>query len=313
MSEEKNYVVVVGGCNMDIQGKTANDPISNDSNPGTIRLSPGGVGRNIAENLARLQISTKLLSVLGDDANGHSILKDSKDAGIDMKHCLVLKNRTTSTYLSILNPQGGLEIALSDMSILEEMTNQVLDKNSQLIENSKLLVLDTNLPQSFLESIPIRFPNLPIYLDPVSGRKIGKIKGILDNIHLLKPNRLETEQLTGFEINKRSDLIKAASWILDQGVKEVVISLGKEGVFYADENEMDQIRAPMLSIKNRTGAGDALFAGLVYGTFNKTDLRERILMGMAASILTLTQERGTSINLSGEMIEKTIKDYHLGL
>ncbi|MCP4295297.1 MAG: hypothetical protein GY786_06800 [Proteobacteria bacterium] len=93
----------------------------------------------------------------------------------------------------------------------------------------------------------------------------------------------------------------------------MVISLGKEGVFYANENEMDQIRAPELSIKNRTGAGDALFAGLVYGTFNKTDLRERILMGMAASILTLTQERGTSIKLSGEMIKKTIKDYHLGL
>ncbi|MCP4295917.1 MAG: kinase, partial [Proteobacteria bacterium] len=229
MSKEKNYAVVVGGCNMDIQGKTLSDPVSNDSNPGTIRLSPGGVGRNIAENLARLQINTKLLSVLGDDANGHSILKDSKDAGIDMTHCLVLKNRTTSTYLSILNPQGGLEIALSDMSILEEMSEQVVDKNFQLIENSKLLVLDTNLPRSFLKSISSRFPTLPIYLDPVSGRKIGKIKGMLNSIHLLKPNRLETEQLTGFEIKKRSDLVKAASWILDQGVKEVVISLGKEG------------------------------------------------------------------------------------
>jgi fructose-1-phosphate kinase PfkB-like protein len=67
-----------------------------------------------------------------------------------------------------------------------------------------------------------------------------------------------------------------------------------------------------LSIRNSTGAGDALFAGLVYGSLKGLNVRESVLTGMAAAILTLTQKRGTNQSLNMDKIKKTIIRYQLG-
>ena len=64
---KENYVTVIGGSNMDIQGFPNNPLVMKDSNPGKVDISMGGVGRNIAENLSRLDVNTKLISAMGND------------------------------------------------------------------------------------------------------------------------------------------------------------------------------------------------------------------------------------------------------
>ena len=64
------YVCVVGGANLDIEGRVPGSPLLGDSNLGAVVRSPGGVGRNIAENLTRLKIPTRLITALGRDDNG---------------------------------------------------------------------------------------------------------------------------------------------------------------------------------------------------------------------------------------------------
>ena len=67
---EQPYVVVIGGLNIDLQGSSNKPLVLNDSNPGEIAMSAGGVGRNIAENIAKLNIHSKILSYVGDDTFG---------------------------------------------------------------------------------------------------------------------------------------------------------------------------------------------------------------------------------------------------
>jgi len=100
---KENYVTVIGGSNMDIQGFPNNPLVMHDSNPGMVDISMGGVGRNIAENLSRLGVNTKLISAIGNDLYGNTILSKCKNLNIDVNDCFVSDEYSTSIYISILN------------------------------------------------------------------------------------------------------------------------------------------------------------------------------------------------------------------
>nr|WP_255561415.1 PfkB family carbohydrate kinase [Gilliamella sp. ESL0443] len=119
---ENNHVVVVGSCNMDVTGYSDKQLVYGDSNPGKIRCTPGGVGRNIAENLALLGLDTYLISMIGDDFYGAQLIEHTRKSGVNMDHCHVVKGDRTSTYLSLLDESGEMVIAVNDMDIINKLT-----------------------------------------------------------------------------------------------------------------------------------------------------------------------------------------------
>ena len=80
VSEEKK-VTVIGGSNIDLQGFPNESLNLYDSNPGKIETSLGGVGRNISENLAKLDIPVRLISAVGNDFYGQKLIKESEKNG----------------------------------------------------------------------------------------------------------------------------------------------------------------------------------------------------------------------------------------
>jgi sugar/nucleoside kinase (ribokinase family) len=110
---EKEYVCIVGGANIDIQGFPSSKLILHDSNPGKVKISLGGVGRNIAENLVRLGVGTRLISAVGNDIYGNRILDEARNLGLYMEETLIIEGQSTSTYLSILNEAGDMEVAIT--------------------------------------------------------------------------------------------------------------------------------------------------------------------------------------------------------
>jgi pseudouridine kinase len=123
MESVKNaYVTVIGAANMDING-FSRDPLKmEDSNPGKLEYCPGGVGRNIAENLHRLGIPVRLISVIGDDPGGTLIRSSCAKTGLDIEHSLFLSDIVSSVYVALMDSNGEMKLALSDMSCHERMT-----------------------------------------------------------------------------------------------------------------------------------------------------------------------------------------------
>ncbi|NLY20375.1 MAG: winged helix-turn-helix transcriptional regulator, partial [Tissierellia bacterium] len=97
-----DYIVIIGGADVDIVGKPFNKLIEKDSNPGKITYSVGGVGRNIAENLAKLKVDTRLLTAIGNDRNGDLIKENAMVNNIDIQHSIFSDSHETATYLAIL-------------------------------------------------------------------------------------------------------------------------------------------------------------------------------------------------------------------
>ena len=77
------YVTVVGGMNMDIGGWPGEELVAQDSNPGRVRMSPGGVGRNIAHNMSLMGLDVRLLTAFGDDVYAQKLAAVCGELGIE--------------------------------------------------------------------------------------------------------------------------------------------------------------------------------------------------------------------------------------
>ena len=149
---------VIGGANMDILGTPGQALTPGSSTPGTVSYSPGGVGRNIAENLARLGDDCYLIAPVGDDHSGRQLTELSSQAGIDTSQMVTIPGHATSSYLSLVDEQGEMQQAIADMAILDAFGPDYLRKHLGLLARAELLVLDTNLKNSTLECL---FGQLP--------------------------------------------------------------------------------------------------------------------------------------------------------
>ena len=106
-----NDVIATVDASIDLQLKT--------SNPGIVKYSEGGVGRNIAECLGKLGFKPKLLSVVGNDIGGQSILNKCENLNIDVRFVLKSKEYPTSSYIALHNNKGDLHCAVADFTGLE--------------------------------------------------------------------------------------------------------------------------------------------------------------------------------------------------
>lgn len=281
-----SYTVVVGGVNVDIGGRSFAPLVAADSNPGQVSITLGGVGRNIAHNLALLGTDVHLLSAYGDDVNGERVAASCSELGIDLSHALRIAGGTTSTYLYLTDERGEMALALSDMEICKKITPAYLATQLPLLQNAQVVVADTNLSQ---ESLAFLAENcsVPIFVDPVSTVKAKKIAPILGKIHTLKPNRLEVELLSGVPIGSNADLDKAADALMAQGLHRLFISLGADGVYAAMGDErliLPNIPGRMV---NTTGCGDAFMSALVWAYLEGMDLHTTALAGLAAGSIAM--------------------------
>lgn len=306
MKNERVYVTVVGGVNVDIIGFTNSKLVYKDSNPGRVKISLGGVGRNIAENLVKLGVNAKLISVIGEDMFGKKVLEEAKQIGLDMSDSLILKDFPTSTYMAVLDEKGDMAAAISHMDIFEKLSIDFIKQKKDLIENSKICVIDTNIPKEIIEYILKNNKNTIFFLDTVSTSKAMKIKDLIGYFHTIKPNKIEAEMLSGIKINNNNDLDACSDYFLNKGVKRVFISLGEEGLYYNDGTHKNYLPAHKIKVVNSTGAGDSFMGALVYCYLNNFDIDYSARFAMSASVLTLLHEDTINPHMSVENVKKLL-------
>ena len=311
---ESPIVTVIGGANIDIHGKSHRSLRAEDSNPGSVNISAGGVARNVAENLARLNVDCRLISAIGNDHHGEMLLKLSNEAGIDMQHVLVTASAPTSTYLSVLDDAGLMQVAIADMDIIDHLNVPYLKSQHALLKQSALIVLDTNPSAEAVAWLTTSFPTTPIFADTVSTAKAVRLKPHLQSVHTLKTGTLEVEALTGLKAGTQKQLDKVADYLHTEGVKRVFITRGEQGVFFSCD-ESRGIRAFNRSdreIRNVGGAGDAFLAGLAYCWLKNSPIEETVEFALATADLTLSHDATSNPSLSVTAVNQLLEHQHAG-
>lgn len=313
MPKDPQHIVVIGAANIDLTGISATHLNLAESNIGKVSIGAGGVGRNIAENFARLaaqdlaaqdNVITYLLSAIGDDAHGHVIAAQSQQAGINLDHCQTVKNHASAAYFSIVDHQGEMSSAINDMSIVEQINVDYLSNKSTLINQAKLIVLDANLPQKSIDYICQNFSHIPIFADPVSAAKATKFKNHLKSIYCLTPNLNEAKILSGVK-----NLNQIAIFLHQQGVKNLYITLGDKGIQASSQGNKPPTHLPAFSgkIANVNGAGDAFMAGLIYAFVKNIPQPQQIKFAQACAFLTAQSESTINKHINFEAAVKKME------
>jgi len=304
--DEAPYLVVLGGANVDIVGFTDKPLVLKDSNQGTLKISMGGVGRNIAENLVHLGFNTKLISVIGDDTNGKQLKGHSQHIGLDLLDSLFLKNQPTSVHLAIMDEHNDMALGLSAMAIYDQMNLVFIKRKSPVLEKATCIVLDTNIPKTILVEVASKYHHKKLFLDAVAGSKALRAKDTLPFLYLLKVNLIEAEILSGLKYTKPKDLNKIADFFINKGVKNLCITLGNDGAYFKNDKTFGKIKPLKGDVVNTNGAGDAFMSGLIYGDLQGFTLKESAHLGIVCAAITVGHEDNNHPNLKQLLKDKTL-------
>lgn len=283
-------VYCIGAMNVDRKFNLMGDMVLQTSNPATSSVNVGGVARNIAENLGRLQSSVSLISLGGHDQDYHFI-KRVTEPFVNMQHTLQLNGYATGTYNAIIDHEGEMQMAIADMQINDEMGVEWIAGYQSLLQNARLLVMDLNLPSETVEyvlAIANKF-NVPVFIIPVSGPKMNRLPQDLSAVTWLVVNQGESETYFDVTVETEEDYQQLVDRWIEVGVENVVITRGSKGSIYGNAEGDRQLFMPPAvdQVVDVTGAGDAYAAGIIYGHLQGKTPVESIHLGMANSYHTI--------------------------
>jgi pseudouridine kinase len=302
-------VVVIGGANMDLHARSTEPMVLGSSNPGTATLSPGGVGRNIAETIARLGTPVALVAIVGDDSLGDEVLAWTELAGVD---CSQVRRRPmrTGTYNALLGADGELVAAVADMAATDEINPLVLEAAREVIEGADLLVLDGNLLTATVDhALDLAAGiGLQVALDPVSVPKARRMVAALRPdrpVRLITPNLDELSALTGLPVGSDEEAAVAVGALHELGAETVWLRRGARGSVVSDQRGLVELPAYQTTVRDVTGAGDAAMGAFCHALVGGADLHDAVRYGQAAAALTVASDATVRPDLSDELIRRT--------
>jgi pseudouridine kinase len=299
--------VVIGGSNMDLKARSSGPAISHTSNPGHGSMTPGGVGRNIAEMMARLGDRVHLISVVGRDSLGENLMNHTAAAGVWMDH-VVRTESSTGTYTAVLDANGELVVAIADMEATAELGPAQLQGAREVINNAELVVVDGNLTRAAVDHALDLASGTRTILEPVSVPKAARLKDAVDErVYAVTPNRDELGALTDLPIRTDKQVTAAIRTLHDRGVELVWVRLGKRGSMLSTGGQLLQVPALPTEVVDVTGAGDSALAGFCHVLLAGGSPEEAARFGHAAAALTISSNHTVRPDLTVRLIKDAMK------
>ncbi|KAK5576392.1 hypothetical protein RB653_007534 [Dictyostelium firmibasis] len=296
-------IVVVGGAVIDMISHPFKESgfQMETSNPGAISIKMGGVGRNVAEVLSRLQMNSLFISLLGDDVHSGLMLESFQTMNLSLNGVGIKAGSKTAIYNAIMNDRGDLAVAIAQMEIFDEITPSYISKFD--LTSSKLLVFDGNIPtesMTYLAQLS-RSKGIKLWFEPTSVYKSSKIVEpfILSSITYISPNRdelikisneiikkglIKFENIITNDINDLENIKKHSIILIESGIKYIITKMGSKGVLLAYKKDDGEFKFELFSapevpdnkIVDVTGAGDSLVGCSIYSILQGHNLTTAI-------------------------------------
>lgn len=299
-------IVLIGSACCDVKALVGRGYAAGAVNDGRVRLSLGGTARNIAENLARLDVPSRLLTAVGDDVPGRQIVHYTRASGVllEEEHLLVRPGRASGAYLALERDDGELVVAVDDTAITRAITPRVIHRWRHLLRAAALVVVDATLRPQTLATVArlCHQAGVGLCLEPVSVALAPRIAPFLADATLLTPNMREAAVLAAMPVTNREEALLAARALQERGAGTVIITMAGAGAVYASAAASGHVPAVQTEPVDSTGAGDALTAGVIFGLLNNFVLDEAVTFGTAMASLTMLTSETVRADLSLERV-----------
>ena len=279
-------ITIVGSLNMDLVIRSPRIPQPGETIIGSeFQTIPGGKGANQAVAAARLGGQVTMVGRVGEDTFADVLLDNLASAEIDASFVQRDGQAASGVALIVVDDHGENIIVVASGANMR-MTEKDAEAAEAAIANSDVLLLQLEVPLPVVKRAAqiAQSHNITVVLNPAPARELPP--DLLASVDVLVPNESETALLTGLPTESQTELEKAASHLLDSGVRSVVITLGKRGAYLASTDYESKIyEAFSIQPVDTTAAGDAFVAGLVVNYGAGKTLPEAIRWGNAAGAL----------------------------
>lgn len=301
-------VAVIGTIFMDCKGFAKQRYNPAGRNLGSVKFVHGGVGRNVAENMANLGVKTSFVSSVDKSGVGKEVLHRLSAVGINLDYVLETEVRGMGLWLAILDDSGDLAGSVSQMPDLVVLENYIAEKGDEFISRTSHIVLELDLNEHITRQVIglAKNANRPVYGIP------GNLSVILDNMDILSGltcficNNIEAGRLIGKDLSniKPEELQKELIGFVDKtGLGSMVITLGAEGCVYFDSRSRHAGYQPIFpaTVVDTSGAGDAFFSGTVMGLIKGNLLKQAVVFGSKVASWTIQSNENTCRDLAGRI------------
>ncbi|MCS1392085.1 winged helix-turn-helix transcriptional regulator [Lysinibacillus boronitolerans] len=308
---EENEIICIGGANLDRKFHVKGNVQFGTSNPASSSFSVGGVGRNIAENLGRLNHQVTLLTTAGKDADWQ-VIQEASESFMNLRYVEQLAEASTGSYTAIMDEQGELALAVANMEVYDLLLPSLLKKHETMLVNAGCFILDLNCPKetvAYIQQVAIA-RDIPLVIVPVSSPKMNRLPETLQGVTWFICNTDEAETIVGHKIENATHYEKALQQLLQLGAEHVIITAGSKGVYAASATIAPRHFAAKVidKIEDVTGAGDAFVSAVIHSWLTGQSFETCIDAGLTNAKNTLASPYTVRPELSVDLLKNEMEE-----
>lgn len=285
-------IVVIGASFVDVKGYPLAQYIPGGRNVGRVVQVHGGVGRNVVEDIANVELRPTFVSVVDDTGLSDDVVRNLIRHKVEIRY-IARSADGLGTWLAVFNNDGDVIASISRRPDLSAVENVLEEKGDEIFSGADSIVVEFDIEEPILKKVlDLAQKHRKEVYTVISNMSIAmKRRDLLQRTSVLVCNEQEagmlfTEDYTGTDPEELKEIMVKRARL--SGIPRIIVTLGERGAVYADKNgESGVCPALRVDVVDTTGAGDAFFAGVAIGlTYGKT-VEEACVIGtrLAASVI----------------------------
>jgi ribokinase len=282
-----NKIIVIGSANTDMVVKCTTLPLPGETVlGGTFFMNAGGKGANQAVAAARLAGEVSLVAKVGNDIFGRQTIVGLQKENIDTSHVFTDEQSPSGVALIIVNNEGENCIAVAPGA---NASLQPADIETVSLHPYAIILMQLEIPIATITTVvkKARGNGQKTILNPAPAMLLPD--EVLSGLFLITPNQTEAAFLTGIAVTDTISAAKAANILLDKGVQNVIITLGRQGAYFQNKEEAFTTPAPVVEAIDTTAAGDTFSGAITVALTENMNWRKAVQFAVAAAALSVTR------------------------
>lgn len=289
-------IVVVGNVFVDIKGFPDNKYIPAGRNAGSVEIVHGGVGRNVAEDIANVELRPRFVSMVDDTAQGEEVLRKLRRHKVDTRFVARVPDGM-GIWLAVFDASGDLVSAISKRPEMEAMVHMLDEHGDEIFADADSIVIEIDVDKEIVKRV-----------FQYAEKYHKRVYAVVANMSIASQRRDFLQSTDCFVCNaQEAGILFAADYegweperlcedlaerVVSARFPSVIVTMGGQGTVYADmQGNRGFCPATPVRVRDTTGAGDAFCAGVAIGLTYGKSMPEAVDIGsrLAASVITLTE------------------------
>ena len=286
-------IVVAGNVFVDIKGFPEDVYIPDGRNAGNVMIVHGGVGRNVVEDIANVELRPTFVSMVDESPEGAEVIRKLNNHKVDTRYVVTVPDGM-GMWLAVFNEGGDVVASISKRPVMDAMVQLIEEKGDEIFADCDSIVLEIDMDKEVIKSV-FKFArkyNKPVYAVVANMSIASQRRDFLQSTACFVCNLEEAGILFVSDFSKLSpEELRPilAEKIVQAQFPAVVVTMGSRGAVWADMQGNSGVQpADTVKVRDTTGAGDAFCSGVAIGlTYGKT-MAEAVEIGtrLAASVIT---------------------------